>query len=129
MVAFFGGRPRFFFVLCSPSPPSPLVTSCAEDFGILGGRPLGRFGGGSSPVSSFFSCKSKTEYQLGFWREAKRGVDYSTMLTFGGRPRFLGVDGPSAGSGADAVGFLFLLPLGRPRPRLTEVSMVGEGSR
>ena len=50
------------------------------------------------------------------------------MLTFGGRPRFLwpaGADEPSAAD--DDVAFLFLLPLGRPRPRLTGV--VGEGSR
>ena len=63
MAAFFGGRPRFFFTLGSP--PSPLAPSVAGGFGILGGRPLGRFGGGVSPLSSFFSCKSKTECQQG----------------------------------------------------------------
>lgn len=50
------------------------------------------------------------------------------MLTFGGRPRFLwpaGADEPSAAD--DDVAFLFLLPLGRPRPRLTGV--VGEASK
>jgi hypothetical protein len=124
VAAFFGGRPRFFFTLGSP--PSPL--SVAGSFGVLGGRPLGRFGGGVSPLSSFFSCKSKTESQHGFGREAKRGVDYSIVLTFGGRPRFLcpaGADEPSAAD--EDVAFLFLLPLGRPRPRFTGV--VGEGSR
>lgn len=67
---------------------------------------------------------------MGFGREAERAVDYSIMLTFGGRPRFLGTvaDEPSAGAGADdGAAFLFLLPLGRPRPRLAGV--VGEGSR
>lgn len=68
MAAFFGGRPRFFFTLGSP--PSPLVPSVAGGFGFLGGLPLGRFGGGVSPLSSFFSCKSKTESQHGFGREA-----------------------------------------------------------
>jgi len=65
---------------------------------------------------------------MGFWREAEESVDYSILLTFGGRPRFLcptGVDGPSAAE--DDVAFLFLLPLGRPRPRLAGV--VGEGPR
>jgi hypothetical protein len=53
VAAFFGGRPRFFFTLGSP--PSALVPSVAGGFGFLGGRPLGRFGGGVSPLSSFFS--------------------------------------------------------------------------
>ena len=127
MAAFFGGRPRFFFTLGSP--PSPLVPSVAGGFGFLGGRPLGRFGGGVSPLSSFFSCKSKTECQQGSGGKRKGVLIIdSIMLTFGGRPRFLcpaGADEPSAAD--DDVAFLFLLPLGRPRPRLTGV--VGEGSR
>ena len=51
-------------------------------------------------------------------------LNYDIMLTFRGRPRFLcpgGADEPSAAD--DNVAFLFLLPLGRPRPRLA-----GEGS-
>jgi len=41
------------------------------------------------------------------------------MLTFGGRPRFLGTVGVVGLSGAEEVpAFLFLLPFGRPRPRL-----------
>ena len=63
----------------------------------------------------------------GSWREAEKGVDYSIVLTFGGRPRFLcpaGADEPSAAA-EDDVAVLFLLPLGRPRPRLAGVA--GEG--
>ena len=75
-----------------------------------------------------FPANRKLNVNMGFWREAERDVDYSILLTFGGRPRFLcpaGADEPSAAD--DDVAFLFLLPLGRPRPRLTGV--VGEGSR
>jgi hypothetical protein len=41
--------------------------------------------------------------------------------TFGGRPRFLGGAAGEPGAGPDELvpDFLFLLPLGRPRPRLT----------
>lgn len=75
-----------------------------------------------------FPANRKLNVNKGFWRGAEKGVDYSTVLTFRGRPRFLcpaGADEPSAAD--DDVAFLFLLPLGRPRPRLTEVD--GEGSR
>lgn len=43
--------------------------------------------------------------------------------TFGGRPRFLGIVGVVglAAVDEDAPDFLFLLPLGRPRPRLAGV--------
>ena len=82
MVAFFGGRPRFFFTLGSP--PSPLVPSVAGGFGFLGGRPRGRFGGGVSPLSSFFSCRSKTECQHGVLEGSGTGVDYDINAYFRG---------------------------------------------
>lgn len=62
---------------------------------------------------------------MGEWKKVFIVV---SMLTFRGRPRFLcpaGADEPSATE--DNVAFLFLLPLGRPRPRL--VGVVGEGPR
>ena len=58
----------------------------------------------------------------GKWEQA---MIVGFLLTFGGRPRFLcpaGADEPSAAE--DDVAFLFLLPFGRPRPRLD-----GEGPR
>ena len=70
MVVFFGGRPRFFLTLGSP--PSPLVPSVAGGFGFLGGRPLGRFGGGVPPLSSF-SCKSRADCQHGILEGSGKG--------------------------------------------------------
>lgn len=48
-------------------------------------------------------------------------------LTFGGRPLFLGmlgVDEPAAGADAVPLLRLFLLPFGRPRPRLAGVGLL-----
>jgi hypothetical protein len=62
--AFFGGLPRFFFVLGSAA--SPLVApSPVSGLGIFGGRPRFRLGNGSSvPGSSFFSW-SKESCKIG----------------------------------------------------------------
>jgi hypothetical protein len=57
--AFFGGLPRFFFVLDSAA--SPLVPpSPVSGLGIFGGRPRFRLGNGSSvPGSSFLSWRGR----------------------------------------------------------------------
>jgi len=101
---FFEGRPRFFFVLDSPeaSPAAEVeVAAIAASCGLgsLRGRPRLRFAGGSSAPES------------------------SGFFSLGGLPLFL-----FTFSGDDPVGvdvtpdFLFLLPLGRPRPLLALAS-------
>ena len=63
-------------------------------------------------------------------------MDYETRHTFGGLPRFFfGVASADEGTPTVVAGredcaglFLFLLPLGRPRPRLTGGESVGAGS-
>jgi len=99
--AFFGGLPRFRLVGESDVPPSP--TSSWGEVGLgFGGLPRLRFAGGS-PV----------------------GLSSGTFLGLGGLPLFL--FSPAAGATSDveaavpAALFLFLLPLGRPRPRLAGV--------
>ena len=78
VAAFFGGRPRFFFVL-----PSPLGSPVSTGFGVLGGRPLGRFGGGVPSTSSFFSCKSKLNVNMASGGKRKAALIVASCLLSG----------------------------------------------
>ena len=71
-----------------------------------------------------FPANRTLNVSMGSGGKRKGVVDYSIILTFGGRPRFLcptGADEPSAADDDVAFLSLFLLPLGRPRPRLSGV--------
>jgi hypothetical protein len=69
---------------------------------------------------SFFSYEHAPNINVGFQEERRALNCEDAMLTLGGRPRFLGTVGVVGLSGTeeDAPAFLFLLPFGRPRPRL-----------
>jgi hypothetical protein len=117
-----------------PVPPSP-TSSGGEEIGFgFGGLPLLRFGAGS-PVAlssgTFLGCGRKiTRHQNrtgGAWGCGWRwwgGRISSGEHTLGGLPLFRFSPAPVAGATSDveaavsAALFLFLLPLGRPRPRL-----------
>lgn len=101
---FFGGRPRFFFVADSPTVSTGaavlLLAAAGPSSFCLDGRPRRLRLAGRSSVSAssdFFSLR--------------------------GLPRFflIGVSEEDTAGAVDEDGapdFLFLLPLGRPRPRL-----------
>ena len=95
------------------------VTS--SGFCSLRGRPRLRFAGGSSAESSsFFSC-------TGNWSVENQEQGRVARYTLGGLPLFFLTGVPSEGAVvADAApDFLFLLPLGRPRPLLAGCASLG----
>jgi hypothetical protein len=96
-----------------------VVGSCG--FCSLRGRPRLRFAGGSSALKSsgFFSCTGNSQARI---RNGGLG-----RYTLGGLPLFFFTCTPSDGPVvADAApDFLFLLPLGRPRPLLAGCASLG----
>jgi len=129
--AFFGGLPRFRLVGESDVPPSP--TSSWGEVGLgFGGLPRLRFAGGSpvglsSGTGTFLGCINHGESAPGgAWGRGRGELRRSSAEhTLGGLPLFL--FSPAAGATSDveaavpAALFLFLLPLGRPRPRFAGV--------
>jgi hypothetical protein len=119
--AFFGGLPRFRLGGGSEVAPSATSSWGGTGLGVFGGLPLLRFAGGSPVGDSswgFLGCtitrgeKGKPEVM-------------GSKHTLGGLPLLL--FSPAAGATSDveaavpAALFLFLLPLGRPRPRFAGV--------
>ena len=133
--AFFGGLPRFRLVGESDVPPSPTSSWGEVGFGF-GGLPLLRFAGGS-PVGlssgRFLGCINHGESAPGgAWGRGRGELRRSSAEhTLGGLPLFL--FSPAAGATSDveaavpAALFLFLLPLGRPRPRFAGVDARPKG--
>jgi hypothetical protein len=125
--AFFGGLPRFRLAGVSDVAPSP--TSSWGEAGLgFGGLPLLRFVAGSPAAISSGALLGCVNH--GGSERAMYGVS-SAEHTLGGLPLFL--FSPAAGAASDgdaavpAAFFLFLLPLGRPRPRFAGVGAMPEG--
>ena len=127
--AFFGGLPRFRLAGVSDVAPSP--TSSWGEAGLgFGGLPLLRFVAGSPVAISSGAPLGCVNH--GGSERAVYGVS-SAEHTLGGLPLFLFSPAAGAASDVDAAvpaalfGVLFLLPLGRPRPRFAGVAARPEG--
>jgi hypothetical protein len=81
-------------------------------FGVLG-RPSAR------PLRSWFFVFLLFLQKRIRNQQSKDKMKTLIRRTLGGRPRFRGTDGADELSAPAASVFLFLLPFGRPRPRLT----------